>query len=274
MSGYYANIQANLLDSLVFYWYKIRMSDLSLEFLQQVDSRRFLSELFEETPDLYVFAKDLNYQFTMCNRALLSRLGIEEESEIIGSDDYCYFDPLVADHYRVEDQQVFHERRPITNRIWLVPNASGLMDWYLSSKFPLFDDEGLLVGLAGLMRDCKQSGALLGPYQNLANAVEFIRENFTRTITVGELAEMSHLSVSQFERSFRKYFKTTPMKYVNQVRVDAAARLLSEGTEPISLIAHDTGFYDHSYFTKQFKAAKGMSPSVYRKCSGGRGGRS
>ena len=79
-----------------------------------------------------------------------------------------------------------------------------------------------------------------------------------------DLAEMSQLSVSQFERSFRKYFKTTPMKYINQIRVEAAARLLREGSDPISLIAQDTGFYDHSYFTKQFKAVKGMSPSAYR----------
>lgn len=32
------------------------------------------------------------------------------------------------------------------------------------------------------------------------------------------------------------------------MRVDAAARLLSVGTEPISLISHDTGFYDHSFY--------------------------
>jgi AraC-like DNA-binding protein len=191
---------------------------------------------------------------------------------MIGNDDYQYFDPLVADHYRKEDQEVFRERRPITNCIWLVPNANGVMDWYLSSKFPLFDEEGELVGLAGLMRDCKSSGALHGPYQNLARAIEYIREHFTKTITVGELAKMSNLSVSQFERSFRKYFKTTPMKYVNLVRVDAAARLLSESTEAISAIAHDTGFYDHSHFTKQFKAAKGMSPSDYRRINGRRGG--
>ncbi len=241
-----------------------------MRFLQQVDSRRCLSELFAETPDLYFFAKDLKYQFTMCNRALLDRLGIDEESEIIGNDDYIYFDPLVADHYRVEDEEVFRERRPITNRIWLVPDAGGVMNWYLSSKFPLFDEQGELVGLAGLMRDCNQSGALMGPYQNLAKAIEFIRENFAKVITVGELAEMSQLSVSQFERSFRKYFKITPMKYVNQVRVDAAARLLIDSSEPISLIAHDTGFYDHSYFTKQFKTAKGMSPSEYRRYRGGR----
>lgn len=241
------------------------MSKLFLEAIEQLDAGRCLSDLFEDTPDLYFFAKDLNYRFTLCNQALLRRLGITSESEIIGKDDYHYFDSVVADHYRDEDQQVFKERRPITNRIWLVPNSSGVMDWYLSSKFPLYNSEGKLVGLAGLMRDCNRAGALLGPYQNLAKAVEHIRHHFTKPITVGELAKMSQLSVSQFERSFKKYFKTTPMKYVNQVRLDAASRLLREGTEAISLIAYDTGFYDHSYFTKQFKAAKGMSPSEYRK---------
>ena len=256
------------MEYLDTHWYKFRMSEFSLSFLQQVDTGRCLADLFDDSPDLYFFAKDLQFRFTMCNRALLRRLGIGGESEIVGSDDYRFFDPLVADHYREEDQEVFRERRPITNRIWLVPNASGVMDWYLSSKFPLFDEAGELVGLAGLMRDCHQSGTPLGPYRELAQAIEFIRENFTKTITVGELAEMSQLSVSQFERSFRKYFKTTPMKYVNQVRLDAAARLLSEGTDAISAIAYQTGFYDHSYFTKQFRAAKGMSPSAYRRKGG------
>ncbi|HCC21002.1 MAG TPA: hypothetical protein DEP88_07115 [Verrucomicrobiales bacterium] len=253
---------------MVFYLYRIGMSDVSLSFLEQVDLKRCLSELFEDAPDLYFFAKDLNYQFTMCNRALMRRIGVKEESDIIGTDDFHHFDPLMAKYYREEDQEIFRDRQPITNRIWVVPNVSGAMDWYLSSKFPLFDRSGALVGLAGLMRDCKPSGSLYGPYQNLAKAIDFIRKNFTKTIKVTELAKMSDLSVSQFERSFSKYFKFTPMKYINKVRVDAAAKLLIEGTEPISLIAYDTGFYDHSHFAKQFKIAMGMSPSAYRKCGG------
>ncbi|MCP5114289.1 MAG: helix-turn-helix transcriptional regulator, partial [bacterium] len=55
------------------------------------------------------------------------------------------------------------------------------------------------------------------------------------------------------------------LDHVNQVRLDAAARLLTEGNQSIASIAHATGFYDHSYFTKQFRAAKDMSPSAYRK---------
>lgn len=234
-------------------------------FLAELDSGRYLVDLFRDAPDLYFFAKDAAFRFTICNRALLDRLGVADESEILGRDDYDYFERPVADQYREEDREVLRKKQPITNRIWLVPNASGVMVWYLSSKFPLFDRAGEVVGIAGLMRDCSQAGSLLGPYKNLSKAIEFIGGNYEKTITVGELAEMSHLSISQFERSFRKYFKTTPMKYVNQVRLEAAARLLTEGTRSVASIAHDTGFYDHSYFTKQFKAAKGMSPSAYRK---------
>lgn len=246
------------------------MTNLQSAFLGALDSGRCLTDLFRDAPDLYFFVKDRSFRFMMCNPALLDRLGVESESEFIGTDDYAYFDRSVADHYREEDEEVFETRDPITNRIWLVPNANRAMTWYLSSKYPLFGRNGEVIGLAGLMRDCSQVGSLLGPYRNLSTAIEFIGSHFDRPTTVGELAAMSHLSISQFERSFRKYFKTTPMKYVNQVRLDAAARLLVEGDESIASIAQATGFYDHSYFTKQFKEAKGMSPSVYRKHAIGR----
>ena len=241
------------------------MHALQSTILGSLDSGRCLADVFGDAPDLYFYVKDRDFRFVMCNRALLDRLGVEDEEEMIGRDDYAYFDRSVADHYREEDEEVFKTRDPVTNRVWLVPNANGALTWYLSSKYPLFDRDGTLTGLAGLMRDCSEAGSLLGPYRNLSTAIEFISRHFDQPITVGELAAMSHLSISQFERSFRRHFKVTPMKYVNQVRLDAAARLLAEGDQSIASIAQATGFYDHSYFTKQFRAAKGMSPSAYRK---------
>lgn len=253
------------MEILTIFWYNFGMSGLQPAFLGSLDSGRCLADLFRDAPDLYFYVKDRRFRFMMCNRALLDRLGVSEESDIVGTDDYAHFDRAVAEQYREEDEEVFETRDPITNRVWLVPNVNGTVTWYLSSKYPLFDRKGRVIGLAGLMRDCRESGSLLGPSRNLSTAIEFIGRHFDQPVTVGELAAMSHLSISQFERSFRKYFKTTPMKYVNQVRLDAAARLLAEGNQSIATIAQATGFYDHSYFTKQFRAAKGMSPSAYRK---------
>jgi AraC-like DNA-binding protein len=243
------------------------MDRIKEEFLGRLDSGRYLADIFEDSPDLYFFTKDRSSSFTMCNRALLDKLGVAREADIIGTDDYAYFEKAVADKYREEDLEVFHGRRPMTNRIWLVPNASGVMEWYLSSKFPLFDCSGEVIGLAGLMRDCMQPGSLLGPYKNMGPAIDFISAHFREPITVRQLAKMTRLSVSQFERNFKKLFKITPRKYLTQVRLDAAARLLIETTGTIAAIAHETGFYDQSYFTKQFKAAKGVTPARYRRNS-------
>lgn len=263
--AFYTQNEPLSLEILTLFWYIFGMPDLQSSFLGALDSGRCLADLFRDAPDLYFYVKDRRFRFMMCNRPLLDRLGVSDESEIIGTDDYAYFDRSVADHYREEDEEVFGNQEAVTNRVWLVPNVKGTVTWYLSSKYPLFDRKGAVTGLAGLMRDCSQAGSLLGPYRNLSTAIEFIGRQFDQPITVGELAAMSHLSISQFERSFRKYFKTTPMKYVNQVRLDAAARLLAEGDQSIASIAQATGFYDHSYFTKQFRSAKGMSPSAYRR---------
>ena len=203
------------------------MSDSEPEFLSRLDSARILADMFADTPDLYFFVKDRNFLFTMCNHALLNKLGVAREADIIGTSDYSIFERTMADKYREEDRAVFRRQRAITNRIWLVPNASGVMEWYLSSKFPLFDHDGKLVGLAGLMRDCRQSGSLLGPYRQMAGAIDFVSEHYHEPISVGQLAELTHLSVSQFERSFKKLFKITPLKYVNQLRLDAASRCLA-----------------------------------------------
>ena len=79
------------------------------------------------------------------------------------------------------------------------------------------------------------------------------------------LAEMVNLSVSQFERNFKKLFNMTPLKFINKVRVDNACEMLISSYATLSEIALDCGFYDHSYFTKIFKAQMGQTPIQYRK---------
>lgn len=68
------------------------------------------------------------------------------------------------------------------------------------------------------------------------------------------------LVISQLERRFKKLFKITPLKYINQVRLHAAAQLLTSTEESLGSIASDCGFYDQSHFTHQFKKAHGISP--------------
>ena len=89
--------------------------------------------------------------------------------------------------------------------------------------------------------------------------------NFATQIEIQTLAELMHLSVSQFERRFKKLLNTTPLKFINKVRVDKSCEILINSYLTISTIALDCGFFDHSYFTKIFKKQMGITPLVYRR---------
>jgi transcriptional regulator GlxA family with amidase domain len=96
-------------------------------------------------------------------------------------------------------------------------------------------------------------------------ALEAIMANYAEPPSVAELAVKVSLSVSQFERQFKKKFQTTPLKYIARIRIEAACRLLVSTDQSLSAIALQTGFYDQSHFTNQFVRLKGMTPSLYRK---------
>lgn len=76
---------------------------------------------------------------------------------------------------------------------------------------------------------------------------------------------MVHLSVSQFERRFRKVFQTSPLKHIMRVRIRAASVRLTTTNDTIAAIALDCGFYDHSHFTRNFRKVMGTSPKDYRQ---------
>jgi transcriptional regulator GlxA family with amidase domain len=75
--------------------------------------------------------------------------------------------------------------------------------------------------------------------------------------------------VSALERRFKKHLKKTPHQYINEVRLDNARRLLRETDKPIGTIALETGFADHSHFTRAFTRRFGTAPSADRRSRNG-----
>ena len=221
--------------------------------------------IYNSDENVYVFAKDTNYRFTFVNKALLDRLGLESQSQILGKSDNDFFDPNLSDKYRAEDKAVFDYLQPVLNRIWHVPNGRGGIDWYISSKYPIFDENENLLGLLGIMRGSQEAGATLDIYADMSRVINYIQENFHQQIEVVELARLVYLSKSQFARRFKKMFNMSPVKYINKVRIDIACEKLISTNDSLSTIAFDCGFYDHSYFTKKFKSVMGQTPLAYRE---------
>ena len=83
--------------------------------------------------------------------------------------------------------------------------------------------------------------------------------------TVDSLAELAGMSRSRFAHRFSENFKTTPMEMLRGLRLQYAARQLIEGEAGLERIAEQSGFLSRSYFSTQFVAAFGMTPSKFRK---------
>ncbi|MDR2516752.1 MAG: helix-turn-helix domain-containing protein [Spirochaetaceae bacterium] len=104
----------------------------------------------------------------------------------------------------------------------------------------------------------------------LQKAERFIHENFTRKISLGEIAENSGLSAPYFSTIFREEMGENLSSYLNRLRVEKAGRLLTETNLNLADIAGSCGFEDQSWFSKIFKSFTGTSPGKYRNQGGSR----
>jgi PAS domain S-box-containing protein len=162
-----------------------------------------LGQLFEMLPNVYFFVKDTEGRFMRMNPALLQAIGFRDETEVLGFTDADFFSPFLAHGYREEDRWIVSKNRPVRDKIWFVPNSKGLLVCYLCSKAPLHDRSGRVVGIAGVMRDARSAGAVIGPYEDLKAAVDYLNGHFNESIAIERVAAMVHLSASQFQRRFR-----------------------------------------------------------------------
>lgn len=103
------------------------------------------------------------------------------------------------------------------------------------------------------------------PVARLAGALAYARRHLSRPLRVETLARISGLSPSQFQRAFRKAYDTTPVRKINEFRIEEAREHLEDRARDIATIARETGFASASFFSTQFKRFTGMTPREYRK---------
>lgn len=109
------------------------------------------------------------------------------------------------------------------------------------------------------------SGVRSDTVYNVKLILDYISEHYTEIITIEELAEMLHFSPQYFMRFFKKYTGMTCLDYINDYRLNTAARLLLETNKSVSEIAEEVGLRNVSYFNRLFKRKYEMTPREYRK---------
>lgn len=102
--------------------------------------------------------------------------------------------------------------------------------------------------------------------EDISNITEaYLRENFKKDISLGELADKLGFNPDYISRTFKKFKKESPIKYITKLRINEAKQLLIHHHQlDIKIIGELVGYNDPFYFSRVFKANTGLYPSEYR----------
>ncbi len=93
----------------------------------------------------------------------------------------------------------------------------------------------------------------------------YVQSNFERAISLSEISDVASMTVPSFCRYFKRISGKKFTRFVNEIRIVNACKLLTEKQLSILDISHDSGFNNISHFNRLFKDITGKSPSAYRK---------
>lgn len=239
-------------------------ADLDKAFFDTIYLEQILA-MFDLFPDTICWVKNKKGQIMYANQPFVTHIGVKSVAEVLGKTDFDFSPPHIAKQFVVDDQKVM-AGKSVTERLEINQlEGSADVAWFVTSKRPLMSKGGEVIGSYGMSRQLDKNGLTLTGLDAVSVPVEYIRENFMQPLMLAEVAAISHLSISALERRFKKYLNITPKQFISQVRLEHARKLLIETNLPISDVAHQSGFSDNSYFSRQFMAYFDELPSHLRK---------
>ncbi|MDB6030149.1 MAG: transcriptional regulator with sensor, AraC family [Verrucomicrobiales bacterium] len=225
---------------------------------------RLLELIFDHTPDIAFFIKDAAGRYLVVNDSLVERHGLSSKAQMLGRRpcDVCpgEFGRIPTE----QDAAVLRTGRPIIERLELHWDAPNKPVWCLTTKLPMRDANGTVVGLIGISKDVRAPMPVKEIPAKIAAALRHLETDFAGPLTSSNLARIAGLPAARFARIIRRIFGITPSQLIAKTRIAAASRLLRETTRSIADIAHACGYADHSAFTRAFRAVTSVTPAHFR----------
>ena len=101
--------------------------------------------------------------------------------------------------------------------------------------------------------------------QWLSRIKELIHERYVENLSLGRIASIIGVHPAHLARKFRMEFGLTVGQYIRKLRIQRAIRELAFTDKSVMQIALDSGFYDQSHFTHNFKKQTGQTPAEVRR---------
>lgn len=234
----------------------------SLEAL--LEAFRLITPLLNALQGVVFFVKDPDARYVLANLTLAQRCGYDTVAPMLGKTCTDVFPRQLGPTYTEQDEQVLASGAPLADQLELHLFHCREPGWCLTHKLPIVDEDGEIVGLAGISHDLPAGDADHPAYDKVAVVDDHIARHFHRNITLAELTELAGLSISQLERYCKRVYQLTPRQIIHKTRIEHASRLLAEDQTSITDIALCCGYSDHSAFSRQFKSVTGLTPQQFR----------
>lgn len=115
---------------------------------------------------------------------------------------------------------------------------------------------------------------LPGMKKEVLSAIEFINQNYVKKITLADIARQVSLNENYLCRIFKEQTHKSIVNYLNEVRMENAAKILINGNVYMKEVAAAVGIDDPFYFTRLFKKYYGVNPTEYKTAQGKQGSQS
>jgi len=99
---------------------------------------------------------------------------------------------------------------------------------------------------------------------SVLQAQEWMAQNFNSDTSIEDIAARVNMSKRNFVRRFRQATQTTPLEYLQRLRIEAAKKALESSTRSIQSVMLETGYSDNKTFRDVFRRVTGVTPQAYR----------
>ena len=151
-----------------------------------IEERHLLHTLMDNLPDVIYF-KDRDSRFTRINMAHAKLFGLSDPREAVGKTDFDFFTPEHAQEAYNDEQEIITTGQPVVDKAEKETWPNGRETWVSTTKVPLRDVGGNIVGTFGVSRDITERRRAEAERARLVTAIEQSAEGVVITNTTGDI---------------------------------------------------------------------------------------
>ena len=181
---------------------ELQIEERKLVEVERANERNLLRTLVDYLPEA-IYVKDVKARKILANKRDCLNLGFEDEKDVIGKDDFAFFEEDIARRFYEDDMKVIRDGKPLYDHQQVYIDEDGEESCYLASKIPLVNDKGEVTGLVGISRDITEERRIQQKLVQLTKGVEQSSASILITNAEGiiEYVNQKFIAVSGFDKN-------------------------------------------------------------------------